>query len=129
MRYAWKYCKRLEPGGLRLFWEATTDRVAVADNSGRTPEETEDGVQWIDQDAPARVYYEGKGRDRNLYILLPLQGGGFSVVGLEGAKVLLEAMPQMRFSIDERVKEDHQTLTGLMLAECVVEELNAGVAP
>ena len=48
----WAETIRLCRGGHRVFIERVTRRVAVADNSGRTPEETEDGTLWVDTDKP-----------------------------------------------------------------------------
>ena len=48
----WAETIRLCRGGHRVFIERVTRRIAVADNSGRTPEETEDGTLWVDTDKP-----------------------------------------------------------------------------
>lgn len=37
------------PGGHRYFTEVETGRLTLADESGRTPDETDDGVLYIDQ--------------------------------------------------------------------------------
>jgi len=39
------------PGGHRYFTNPT-GHIAVADDSGRTPDSTEDGVLWLDQTRP-----------------------------------------------------------------------------
>ena len=45
--YEWDKVVRLERRGHRVFHEKTLNRWAFADNSGRTPEVTEDGVLWL----------------------------------------------------------------------------------
>lgn len=45
-RYEWASMERL-PGGHRLFIREDGD-VAIADQSGATPETTDDGVLWLD---------------------------------------------------------------------------------
>ena len=41
------------PDGHRLFYQQ--DRIAIADNSGRTPDQTSDGVMWLDRSRPLIV--------------------------------------------------------------------------
>lgn len=41
--------------GLRYFRDVLTDKVAVADNSGRYPDTTEDGVLWLNLDAAVTI--------------------------------------------------------------------------
>lgn len=55
MAYKWKFMCRLEPKGHRLFLSELSHRVAVADNSGASPEQTEDGVLWFDPTRPIDV--------------------------------------------------------------------------
>jgi hypothetical protein len=43
------------PGGHRLFTRPGSDAVAVADNSGATPDQTEDGILYLDLTAPLLV--------------------------------------------------------------------------
>lgn len=33
----------------KLFLDMTNNRFAIADDSGRTPDQTEDGVMWVDE--------------------------------------------------------------------------------
>jgi hypothetical protein len=46
---AWSEVERL-PDGHRLFFYE--DMIAIADNSGRTPEVTDDGLLWLDFSRP-----------------------------------------------------------------------------
>ena len=45
----WKPLGRLEKGGHRLFKDEASGYVAIADNSGPTPDRTEDGILWLDE--------------------------------------------------------------------------------
>ena len=55
------------PGGHRLFHDARRPgSLAIADNSGRTPDRTDDGVLHVNQHAPIRV---GKGREVTVPLL------------------------------------------------------------
>jgi hypothetical protein len=40
--------EKITKGGHSLFLEISTGRIAIADNSGNTPDKTEDGVLYID---------------------------------------------------------------------------------
>jgi hypothetical protein len=44
----WQYLGRLEKGGHALFREIATGRFAIADESGATPSETDDGPLYLD---------------------------------------------------------------------------------
>lgn len=52
--FAWTRVACLK-GGLRIFRDAHTGQLAVADGSGATPERTEDGVLWIDPKGTATL--------------------------------------------------------------------------
>ena len=43
----WKFVDRLEKGGHKLFKDELSGRYAIADNSGRTPSDTDDGNLWV----------------------------------------------------------------------------------
>jgi hypothetical protein len=66
IKYKWEPGIRLEKGGHRIFHEIRhafaapeTCRWAIADNSGTTPDRTEDGVLWLDFSRPLRVNLGG----------------------------------------------------------------------
>ena len=46
-KYKWDVVTML-PDGHRIFPEHDTSRIAIADNSGREPQDTDDGVMWLD---------------------------------------------------------------------------------
>lgn len=48
-------CK-ITRNGHRLFLETSSGRVAIADNSGVTPDKTEDGVLYVDNREPIKAY-------------------------------------------------------------------------
>ncbi len=43
----WQYIKRV---GHKYFHDRGTGRIAIADNSGKHPHQTEDGVLWLDME-------------------------------------------------------------------------------
>jgi hypothetical protein len=43
------------PGVHRVFTRPDSSSVYIADNSGQTPDQTEDGVLWLDMTQPLRV--------------------------------------------------------------------------
>jgi hypothetical protein len=51
--YAWGLPEHL-PDGHRIF-RGHFDRFAIADNSGKRPEQTDDGILWLDQTRPLRL--------------------------------------------------------------------------
>jgi len=51
---AWTDMRRL-PDGHRMFFTEDPRRVAIVDNSGRTPELSDDGVLWINFDEPVAI--------------------------------------------------------------------------
>lgn len=53
-QYEWVYLSTLQSGH-RLFRDAVRDRLAICDQSGNTPSQTEDGVLWLDFDRIIRV--------------------------------------------------------------------------
>lgn len=56
--YAWLLSLKVSRGH-RYFTDAETKRVAVADDSGRTPDQTDDGVLWLDTSRPIKLGLEG----------------------------------------------------------------------
>lgn len=60
-------------GDLRFFIDDASGRVAVADQSGVYPEQTDDGILWVDADRPVRISTDRltipviKDRDNNGY--------------------------------------------------------------
>lgn len=57
------------PDGHRIF-RGHFDRFAIADDSGRTPDQTDDGILWLDRGRPLKVetnLFEGKE-----YMFIPL---------------------------------------------------------
>lgn len=57
----WNKSTRLEKGGHRVFQSLVQpDKWAIADNSGVYPEDTDDGVLWLDFERPLRVAVDAK---------------------------------------------------------------------
>ena len=75
--HEWKFIQRLhKPDGHKLYMDLSTGLFAIADNSGRYPDETDDGILWLlpDQElevdmgtrrlwVPVAVYAERDGRN------------------------------------------------------------------
>lgn len=58
MEKTWKLITRCGGRGHKFYRHVPTDKVAVADNSGSTPDRTDDGILWLDEDYPVRVCQE-----------------------------------------------------------------------
>lgn len=82
MRVIWPQPEQL-PSGHRLF-SVEPRRVAIADESGPTPAQTDDGVLWLDFDRPLMI---------GLHNMIPLvdDGGEQHRTGADAATVLLLA--------------------------------------
>jgi hypothetical protein len=55
---AWAFVGKLEKGGHRVFRSlrsATYGRLALADNSGHYPDETDDGILWLRVEEPLEL--------------------------------------------------------------------------
>lgn len=82
--YRWANTKRL-PDGHRIFRAKVSDpdipthgedpiAWALADNSGDTPEQTDDGVLWLDFTRPLRIARQGStGEYQQEYFVIPLR--------------------------------------------------------
>lgn len=65
----WEYYLRLD-GGHKVFRDPTSGRWAIADDSGNAPDDTDDGILWIDLSRPINVSKWGQA-DRQV-ISVPL---------------------------------------------------------
>lgn len=63
-KYEWFHIYTLH-GGLKIFRDGPTGRLALADQSGYTPDQTDDGVLWIDLASWAGI-------DENGRVVIPL---------------------------------------------------------
>jgi hypothetical protein len=50
-KYDWLYSDKM-PDGHRLFYTADPKKIAIVDDSGDNPEDTDDGVLWLDFTTP-----------------------------------------------------------------------------
>lgn len=57
MARTWQLLETL-PGGHRLFRSPGSSSIYIADESGRTPDLTDDGPLWLDQTMPLTVEFE-----------------------------------------------------------------------
>jgi hypothetical protein len=76
--YIWK-----APRGHKFFEDNTNGRLAIADDSGDRPDQTDDGVLWVDQRRPVRETRDGS-------MLLPLlhEDGSQSATPADANEVL-----------------------------------------
>jgi len=72
----WELVIRCAGRGHKFFRHLSSGRIAVADYSGYTPDQTEDGILWVDYDRPARLQSDAA--------IIPVTddrcGGGYSVI-------------------------------------------------
>jgi len=54
----WELVVRCPRRGHKFFRHLPTGRLAVADYSGYTPDQTEDGILWVDGDRSATAYLD-----------------------------------------------------------------------
>jgi hypothetical protein len=62
-KYNWELVGRVAPGEHRVFRDADSGNFAIADDSGGTPEQCEDGVLWLDKTRALEVatqLYDGR---------------------------------------------------------------------
>lgn len=92
----WELVIRCAGRGHKFFRHLPSGRMAVADYSGFTPDQTEDGILWVDYDRPARLQADAviipvrSERDgRGYHVLDPLVGG-IEVVHRLGLDVVAE---------------------------------------
>jgi hypothetical protein len=68
--YRWKLILKVRRGH-RFYFEENSGRYALADDSGRNPEECDDGILWIDHSCPLKVAAADKnGDDLRCYVPL-----------------------------------------------------------
>lgn len=82
----WEFVAKLEKGGHRIF-RAPDGRLAIADDSGDVPDETDDGILWLRTDAPLELC---EPRGDYLPVSIPLleercQGTTRAQTGADGA--------------------------------------------
>lgn len=66
----WDFVAHLASGH-RLFRDTVSDRIAIADNSGTTPDQTEDGTIWLNVKEPAVLTTTGGRLDVSLSVYGP----------------------------------------------------------
>jgi hypothetical protein len=70
------------PGGHRLFVRPDTRSIYIADGSGKTPDQTDDGLLWLDQTRPLKC--DG----RNCVVPVVAESSGIYVVPVAPADLL-----------------------------------------
>lgn len=103
----WKLIKHFHRGHRLFRWEEEGSpnhhRYAIADISGKTPDQTEDGILWLDRDRPIK----DNGGDALLPVIL--HSDGTPKVALIAWRVALWMSWELGFEID--VREREETLT------------------
>ena len=97
--HKWKFIGRLGNGGHKLYLDEERSRFAIADESGTTPDQTDDGVLWIVTHQRLEVK-EGAGFDRSascsVKVNVDKDGGNVSYFSttLDGALLLAHYAPE-----------------------------------
>ena len=99
MAHKWKFVCKLEKNGHRLFMDESNGKVAIADNSGHFPDQTDDGALWLDFTRSIAI---GRDFTAALPVTKERDNGEYHVgVGLEGLVTVLESYPQWKVRMDE----------------------------
>lgn len=119
--YNWGRIARLSQGGNRIAQCKKSKRWAIYDNSGSKPEETDDGVCWIDLEQPALV----AGRNP-VVVRIPLTDGRACWEPVQCMMNLLLNIPELKVIVEQDVKD----LQGyIQLAILKEEGLNSLLLP
>lgn len=70
-----------EPKGHRVFREVGSGRLAIADNSGNVPSETDDGVLWLNTDRPLMLAHGNHGMRVNIPLIVERTGDTSMTLG------------------------------------------------
>ncbi len=89
-------------GGHRYFREEGTGRIAVADDSGATPDRTEDGILYLDTGRPIRL-----GEQADIRLLSP-DGRRYSTVESAAHGVLVAAHLGLEIEVDGEEGRRHR---------------------
>lgn len=104
----WELITRCPRRGHKFFRHLPSGRIAVADYSGYTPDQTEDGILWLDHSRPATAYLDmvsvpvfSERTGERLWTCDPVAGMvgiarqlGLELVAGDGLAELLEALFQ-----------------------------------
>ena len=101
-RGRWDQVIKLERGGHRLFHSPTDGRWAIADNSGRTPETTDDGILWVVLGQDLVIDQKSKGVMVDVYAEDRGNRLMRTVVGWDGAIKLAETLRSISVTLKTR---------------------------
>jgi hypothetical protein len=87
------------PSGHRLFYDtaAGATRVAIADDSANQPQDTDDGILWLDQDQAIIVNYDWEGG--SIPVTRDSDGERFSIK--VNTATVLDLSRQFRWTIED----------------------------
>lgn len=113
----WAHTLRLEKGGHRIFLEdredATPPRWAIADNSGPTPERTDDGILWLDFSRALNV--ELGICTVSIPVTADASGSAYwCVVGIDALMTLREQFPTWKVELEENAEKFIRACEGLL---------------
>jgi hypothetical protein len=77
-KYIWK-----APRGHKFFEDTSNGRLAIADDSGDRPDQTDDGVLWVDPGRPICAT-----RDGGMTLPMEAEGGALSVTFVGASEAL-----------------------------------------
>lgn len=107
-KYIWNAPAEL-PDGHRLFYGATGDddhdaynKVAIADDSGGLPQDTDDGVLFLDQSRPLYVGYEDQQQGRCFALIPVVDLDGEGTHALSDAATILRLSREFRWTVSDR---------------------------
>lgn len=109
-QWKWECRLRLSKGGHKIFRDARNDflapelrRWAIADNSGGCPDQTEDGVLWLDMSRPLEVAVGNEYWRCHIPVIVE-QGGTQSRTGedLDGFIALRQQFPKWEVKLDDQ---------------------------
>ena len=106
--WKWEMGHRLEPDGHRVFRDARDAfkapelrAWALADNSGATPDQTDDGVLWLDMSRSLVVSVEGRFSKVSIPLRVERDGmrESYTGTGIEGLVTLRKLFPQWQVAM------------------------------
>jgi hypothetical protein len=95
------------PDGHRMFPEHNSQRIAIADNSGREPQDTDDGILWMDFTDDLTIAWND-GVAREAFTIPLLDNDGVETKTISDASTLLFLSSTLEWPIrDQRVRQTY----------------------
>ena len=112
----WKFLGRCSKGGMKFFMDG--DAIAIADNSGDWPEDTDDGILIINKEAPLMIRATSRALVLDLRVFKESAGvldreheygAGCEVAG--GLRVLADR--GFKVGLDQGIEESFKVIAGV----------------